>query len=201
MQGVSGKTMIRARLAAVGTLLAATGAVAAAGALAAASKPIVLADPREDVSGPLDLRHVSLRRATDGRLRAAMTFVSGVTPQSLLAESGPPGSACLRIWTSMGADPASTRPDRLVCLTARADGELRGGVYEVEGSALPTRVADASVARSRNGRGFVIRFTQSSLGRPQRLRFALESTGPGCERPNCIDSVPDGERVRVFRLR
>lgn len=193
--------MNRVRLIAVGSLVAATGAVAVGSALAATSKPIVLSDPGEDVSGPLDLRHVSLRRATDGRLRAAMTFAGGVTPKSLLAASGPPGSACLRIWTAMDADPAATRPDRLVCLTARSEDELRGGVYEVKGSALPTRVADAAAARNRNGRGFVIRFTQSSLGRPQRLRFAMESTSPGCERPNCIDTAPDGDRVRLFRLR
>jgi hypothetical protein len=47
----------------------------------------------------------------------------------------------------------------------------------------------------------VLRFTQSSIGRPGRLRFAVESTRPGCERPACIDTVPDGGTARTFRLR
>jgi hypothetical protein len=51
------------------------------------------------------------------------------------------------------------------------------------------------------GRSIVLRFTQSSIGRPQRIRFAVESTRPGCERVTCIDRVPEGSATRTFRLR
>jgi len=180
---------------------AATVAVVVCAAFAATSKPLVLSDPRADVSGPLDLARVSLQRASDGRLRAAVSFAAKITPRTLLASSGPPGSACLRIWTAVNPDPAATRPDRLVCITARSEDELRGGVYEVTGPELPKRLADASVRRSTTGRNVVIRFTQSSLGRPRRIRFAVEATQPGCERPSCIDTLPDAGAVKGFRLR
>ena len=184
------------------TAIAAVGAAGAATlAFAAASKPVVITDAREDAAGALDLTRVSFQRASDGRLRAVFSFASDVTPPMLLADSGPPGSACLRIWTGEDADPKAMRPDRLVCVTARSRSALRGGVYEVRGAELPRRVGDASVRRTSGGRSVVVRFTQSSIGRPQRIRFAVESTRPGCERPSCIDTVPDGGAVRTFRLR
>ena len=186
---------------AIAAIGVATGAVAVSVAPAAPSSTVVIADPGDDTGGALDLTRASLQRASDGRMRAALSFAAKVTPQMLLAGSGPPGSACLRIWTRAGVDPEATRPDRLVCATARADDELRGGVYEVTGAALPERLAEASVKLNESGRSMVIRFTQSSLGRPQRIRFAAESTRPGCERPSCIDTAPDEGAVRTFRLR
>lgn len=170
-------------------------------AFGAPSKTLVVGDAGNDVSGPLDLTRVSLQRGADGRLRAVVTFAEKLTPKTLLATSGPPGSACLRIWTNPDADPRAMRPDRLACVTARSEDELRGGVYEVTGTDLPKRLVDASVKRNASGRSIVIRFTQSSLGRPQRIRFAAESTRPGCERPSCIDTAPDKGAVRAFRLR
>jgi|GEM_PF-1269744 len=179
----------------------ATGAVVVSVAFAAASKPIVLSDPDTDAGGELDITRASLQRAADGRLRAVVSFAAKVTPKALLAGSGPPGSACLRIWTGADADPRATRPDRLVCVTARSADELRGGVYDSAGPGLPKRIADAGVKLNASGRSVVIRFTQSSLARPQRIRFAFESTMPGCERPSCVDTVPDGGAVRTFKLR
>ena len=176
-------------------------AVVVSASLAAASRTVVISDPAGDVSGPLDLTRVSLQRASDGRLRAVMSFAEKIAPKTLLATSGPPGSACLRIWTGRDADPRATRPDRLVCVTARDDDELRGGIYEVRGSGLPERLADASVRLNASGRSVVIRFAQRPLGRPQRIRFGGESTRPGCERPSCIDTAPDKGATRRFRLR
>ena len=184
-----------------GGCAAALAAIVVSAALAATSKPIVITDAREDVSGPLDLTRMSLQRASDGRLRAAFSFAGKVTPKALLATSGPPGSACIRIWTRQDVDPASVRPDRLVCVTARSPDEFRGGVYEVTGAALPKRVADASVRATASATSIVLRFTQSSIGRPQRLRFAVESTRPGCERATCIDTAPARAATRTFRLR
>lgn len=191
----------RARALAATGLVCVVAAVAAAAALGAASKPLVLRDAGKDVSGALDVTRVSLRRASDGRVRAVVTFARKVSARTLLASSGPPGSACLRIWTDFDADPAATRPDRLACVTARSSQELRGGVYELTGAGLPERVAGASVALTRSRRSVVIRFAQSSLGRPSRIRFAVEATRPGCARTSCVDRVPDSGRARAFRLR
>jgi hypothetical protein len=191
----------RRRLSVGAGCAAALTALIACSALAATSRTIVLSDERGDVSGALDLTRVSLQRASDGRLRAALSFADKLTPKALLASSGPPGSACIRIWTAAGADPRSTRPDRLACVTARSDDEFRGGVYEATGAGLPKRVAGASVKLTASATSIVMRFTQSSIGRPQRLRFAVESTRPGCERTTCIDTVPSGGATRTFRLR
>jgi hypothetical protein len=130
-----------------------------------------------------------------------VTFVGAVTPKDLLAGTGPPGSACVRIWTAPDADPTSMRPDRLVCLTADKDAKLRAGVFQQRDAGLPRRTGAASVKAGSNGRSFAIRVSQSALGRPALIRFAIESTQPGCERLTCIDNVPDGGRARRFRLR
>jgi hypothetical protein len=190
----------RYRLAA-GGLAAALSAIVVTGALAAASKTLVITDPRGDVSGALDLTRVSLQRTSDGRVRAVLSFTDKVSPKTLLAGTGPPGSACVRIWTAATADPASMPPDHLACVTARTDDEFRGGVYEATGAPLPKRVADASIKQTASGQSIVLRFTQSSIGRPQRFRFAVEATRPGCERVTCIDTLPDGGATRPFRLR
>ncbi|HVF78135.1 MAG TPA: hypothetical protein VNA28_07540 [Solirubrobacteraceae bacterium] len=191
----------RTRLLTVAGLGGAVCAVIASVAFAAASPTVVISDPDADVAGPLDLTRASLQRASDGRLRAVVTFREKVTPKTLLASSGPPGSACVRIWTPVDSDPTAMAPDRLVCITARSADELRGGVFDTTDAGLPKRIADASVKRNSSGRSVVIRFTQSSLGRPERARFAVESTRPGCERVSCIDTAPDAGATRTFRLR
>lgn len=190
------------RLIAAGGCIAALAAVVVSAAPAATSKTIVLRDASADVTGALDLTRVSLQRASDGRLRAALSFAGKVTPRDLLATSGPPGSACVRIWTGAESDPASMAPDRLACVTARSAGEFRGGVYELSGTALPRRVTNASVKALATGSSVLLRFTQSSIGRPERFRFSVESTRPGCERPACIDTATGARgATRTFRLR
>ena len=197
---LSRATAVRLMLAAAGGV-AALSAVLAGATPAATSKTVVIADKPDDVGGVLDLTRVSLQRASDGRVRAALSFAAKVTPKAMLADSGPPGSACIRIWTADGADPAATRPDRLACVTARSDDDFRGGVYEVTGAGLPRRLARVSTKATTSGRSIVLRFTQSSIGRPALFRFAVESTRPGCARSTCIDTAPDGGAARRFRLR
>lgn len=191
----------RSRAALAAAIAGAVAVAAATVALAAASRPVAVSDAAGDVSGTLDMTRISFQRAPDGRLRAVFSFAARITPRTFLAESGPPGSACVRIWTAADADPRAMRPDRLVCVTARSRTALRGGVYEVRGAELPRRVADASVKRASSGRSVVVRFSQSSIARPQRIRFAVESTRPACERTSCIDTVPDRGATRTFRLR
>jgi hypothetical protein len=107
----------------------------------------------------------------------------------------------VRVWTDPEADPAATRPDRLVCVTADKDAKLRAGVFQQPDSGLPRRAGPASVTANASGRSFVIRVSQSALGRPALIRYAIESTRPGCDRTSCIDTVPDAGAVRRFRLR
>jgi len=194
-------TRARRRLLAGGGLAAAVVSLTVAAALAAPSKPLSIADTTSDTSGPLDIQRVQLSRVKDGRLRARLTFVAKITPKTLLAPGGPPGSACLRIWTAPDADPAAIRPDRLVCVSARSEDEIRGGVYQQIGPALPKRLTDAAAKVTPSGRSLIVRFSQSSLGRPRLIRIAAESTRPGCERVSCVDVAPNDGSTRRFRLR
>ena len=172
-----------------------------ASVLAAPSKPVLVPDAKGDVSGKLDLQRLKLGIGTGDRLRAAVTFAGKVTPADMFVKSGPPGSVCLRVWTATNADPKSTRPDRLVCVTARTKNALRASVLRQEGLGLPERVGPASVTVSKSERSFIISIAQSALGDPARIRYALESTRPGCDRTSCIDTVPAAPATRRFRLR
>jgi hypothetical protein len=175
--------------------------VSATGAFAAASKTVKIRDAKGDVTGPLDLERASLKRGSDGRLRAVITLAGTIVPATLLASSGPPGSICVKVWTARDADPKTMPPDRLVCVTARSKDKLRASVYRQSTPGPPTRVGSASVGLNASGRSLVVRISQSALGRPALIRFALESTRPGCARVSCIDLAPDGGGVRRFRLR
>lgn len=191
----------RVRLLAIAALTGATAVVGAVGAIAASSKAVKVRDATGDVSGPLDLERASLNRASDGRLRAVITLAAKVGPRALLASSGPPGSVCVKVWTARDADPRATPPDHLVCVTARSKIELRASVYQQSTPGPPARVSSASVGLNKSRRSIIVRFSQSSIGRPPLIRFALESTRPGCGRVSCIDLAPDGGRVRRFRVR
>lgn len=176
--------------------------LAVAGAVAAPSKTVLtLDDATDDGTGALDLKRATLQLASDGRLRIAVTFASKVTAKTMLAKSGPPGSVCVRVWTAPDADATATRPDRLICVTARKDEKLRGGVYTQQDPGLPRRFAAATVTTNVARHSFAIRVSQSALGRPALIRFAVESTRPGCDRTSCIDTVPDKGATRRLRLR
>jgi hypothetical protein len=179
----------------------ATGAACVSVALARPSKTVQFGDPKTDVTGALDLQRASLSLAADGRLRAVVTLAAKIEPATMLARSGPPGSVCMKIWTAQDADPAAGRADRLVCVTARTKDELRATVLSQTAPGLPVRVDSASVRLNRSGRSLVMRIAQTSLGRPELIRFAIESTRPGCVRVSCIDEAPDKGAVRRFRLR
>jgi hypothetical protein len=186
----------------IGTgLMATVAALAATGALAAAAKTVELTDPTGDVSGPLDIQRASLSLPSDGRLRAVITVADKIDPNELLAKSGPPGSVCLKIWTDPKADPAATRPDRLVCVTAKDKDDLRASVLQQSAPGLATFSGAASVSLNKSARSMVIRVSQTALGRPTLIRYAVESTRPGCVRVSCVDQVPDKGVVRRFRVR
>jgi hypothetical protein len=166
-------------------------------------EPVVVRDGRDARSGVTDLTRVQLGRAPDGRLRGALTLAAAWRVADLLPEAdaqppAPPGSLCLRLWTVSST--RGTPADFLVCVTADARGErLRGAVLR-EGDDGLVRVASAAVSRT-SSRTVAVRFAQSAVGRPARLRFAGETTRPGCVRTSCVDTAPDAPRTATLVLR
>jgi hypothetical protein len=184
------------RLAAAAALAACTLA-AAASAPAATGDTVVVPDP-VDTAGGLDLTRVQLGRAPDGRLRAALTLAAPWRMRDLPADEGPPGSLCLRMWTTT-TDPG-TFPDFLLCVTADARGRHMRGDLLVERDGALQRVTGVALARS-SLRTVVARFAQSAIGRPASVRFAAEATPPGCPRPACVDTAPNAPTLATLTLR
>jgi hypothetical protein len=149
--------------------------------------------------GGLDLTRVQLGRAPDGHLRAALTLTAPVRAKDLLSADGPPGSICLRLWTT--GKPGEADADRLVCITADREGRhLRAAVLDNGPDGLPRRVGAASLGRA-SERAIVVRFSQSAVGRPDRVSFEGEATKPGCVRTSCVDTAPDAPATGLLVLR
>jgi hypothetical protein len=164
---------------------------------ATAASDVVVSDGK-DASGKLDLVRVSMGRGPDGRLRAVITMATTWDGADMVSANGPPGSVCLRIWTAH--QPKEGAPDFLACVSAKRDGQLSGGVFLARGDDFPRRAGDATVARP-SSRSVVIRFAQSTIGRPSVLRFAAESTKAGCTRTSCVDTAPNAPSTRRFVVR
>ncbi len=145
-------------------------------------------DPKGDVRSPLDLTRVAVSRAADGRLRASLTAAAAWTGSDLQSASGPPGSLCLKAWTTTA--PPDTTPDYLICTTANADGALRGSILKQRANKLPERTGGADISRP-SARTVTMRFSQTAIGKPATLFVAAETTRPGCPRGSCIDLAPD----------
>jgi len=173
----------------------------AAGATAATA-PVAVRDPMGDAGkGTLDIARVSLGRSADGRLRAAITMAKPWSPHDLLGRDGaPPGSLCVRMWLG-GRSPASTRPDYLACATVAADNDkLKASVMHERSGDLPERVASATASKV-SARTAVIRFSQTSIGRPSALRFVVEALPAGCSPLDCADDAPDAPHSARLVLR
>jgi hypothetical protein len=190
--------MRRRRLGLPLALVAVAGALAVP-ALAAAPKPVVEKDAAGDVNGKLDLRQVVLARGTDGRVRVSMTLAAAWDADDLLSDSGPPGSLCAKLWTTSPANQDAT-PDRLVCVTAQSDGDLRGSILQERPNQLPARTGSATVTRP-SERTVTIRFSQTAIGKPATLELQAETTRAGCPRGSCIDRAPEQGAALVLKLR
>ncbi|WP_354697823.1 hypothetical protein DSM112329_03468 [Paraconexibacter sp. AEG42_29] len=191
----------RARLRVGGSTLAALALGAAGVALAATPETPVVATEKAGgaAEGAPDLTRVSLQRASDGRLRAGMSFGADLAPKDLVAKSGPPGSACLRLYTA--TTPGVLPPDYLICVTADAKGtKLRASILAEQVNKLPKRVGSATVTRP-SKRSMVLRFSQSAVGKPAIIRFAAEATKPGCIKASCVDTVPNAPGTKKLTLR
>jgi hypothetical protein len=171
-------------------------------ATAAVGDPVVVREGRDARAGGLDLTRVQLGRSADGRLRAALTLAAGWSAATLVARSdppNPPGSVCLRLWTVSATRGAPA--DFLVCVTADRSGRrLRAGVLREGDDGLLERVAPAQVGRA-SSRTAILRFSQTAIGRPARVRFAAEATRPGCVRTSCVDTAPDAPATASLVLR
>jgi len=174
------------------------GALSAA-ALAAMPAPQVATDVKGDVaSGSLDLTRLAVARSADGRLRASITLAAAWDASDLLADSGPPGSLCLKAWTTTA--PPDTTPDYLICATADKDGALRGSILQERANKLPARTGGADATRP-SDRTVTLRFSQTAIGKPATLYVAAEATRPGCTRGSCVDLAPDAPKALTLKLR
>jgi hypothetical protein len=164
------------------------------------AKPTVVRDKAGDAArGELDLVRVALGRGVDGRLRGSLSMSSEWAPADLVANTGPPGSVCLRLWTTTA--PKDNPPDFLVCATASADGKtLKASVMRERANDLPQRVASAYVSRPTK-RSITLRFSQTSVGRPAKVAFGGETTKAGCPRTTCADTAPDAPATAALTLR
>ncbi len=176
-------------------------AMGSAAALAAPGDTAVIATEKAGgaAKGAPDLTRVSLQRGSDGRLRAGMSFASTLAMRDLIAREGPPGSVCLRVYTS--TTPGVLPPDYLVCATVDArHRKFRGTVMAEQVNAFPKKVANAVVSRT-SARSLVLRFSQSSVGKPPVIKFAAEATRAGCTKSGCVDTLPDAPQTAKLVLR
>ena len=158
-------------------------------------------DPSGDSGrGKLDIARVSLGTSADGRLRAAVTMTAPWSPRDLLGHNGPPGTVCVRMW--MGdRSPSTSPPDYLACATVAADNDkLKASVMHERAGDLPERAGTATATKV-SARTAVLRFGQSTIGRPATLRFSFEALPAGCSAIDCVDTAPDAPKSARLALR
>jgi hypothetical protein len=173
--------------------------VAATAGAAGTRSPTVVKDAADARPGAPDLTRAQLGLTSDRRIRVALTLSRGWVARDLIAESGPPGSLCVRMWTQ--TKPGAAPPDYVACITAREDAETtHGSVMKTIPNEAPQKVATAIVGRT-SDRTVTLRFSQTAIGKPKTIRFAAEATKPGCARVSCVDTAPDAPKTATFRLR
>jgi hypothetical protein len=165
----------------------------------APASPTVVKDPADARPGAPDLTRAQLGLSSDRRIRVALTLSKGWVARDLVANTGPPGSLCVRMWTV--SKPGAAPPDYLACITPREDAETtHGSVIKTIPNEAPQKVATAIVGRT-SDRTVTIRFSQTAIGKPKTILFAAEATKPGCARVSCVDTAPDAPKTATFRVR
>jgi hypothetical protein len=173
--------------------------LAAAAHAADSPSPTVVKDAKDARPGAPDITRAQLGLSSDRRIRAALTLSTGWVARDLIANQGPPGSLCVRMWTV--TKPGAAPPDYLACITPREDAETtQGSVMKTTPGEAPQKVANAIVGRT-SDRTVTLRFSQTAVGKPKTIRFAAEATKPGCARVSCVDTAPDAPKTATFRLR
>jgi hypothetical protein len=173
--------------------------LAAAARAADTPSPTVVKDAKDALQGAPDLTRAQMGLSSDRRIRVALTLSAGWVARDLIANQGPPGSLCVRMWTT--TKPGAAPPDYLACITARKDAETtHGSVMKTIAGEAPQKVASAIVGRT-SDRTVTLRFSQTAVGKPKTIRFAAEATKPGCARVSCVDTAPDAPKTATFRVR
>ena len=185
---------------ALATLTAAL--LAAPAAAQAPDAPVAVKDKRGDARGALDIVRVALERGVDGRLRGEVTMAEDWTTGDLRAATGIQGSICLQLYTRR--QPGEEPPDYLVCATPPPAGEaLVGRVLRDRANGRPRSVAGAALTRP-TGRTLYLRFSQTSIGRPDAVRFSSEAVTrvARCPKPlGCRDTAPNAPSTAGLTLR
>jgi hypothetical protein len=172
--------------------------VPAAAALAQTIQPTFQLDRKKDVRGPLDVVRVAMSTREDGTLRGELTM----RRRWVTSDVGARGSLCLKLFVKSAPD--AQGPEYLVCATPPKTGDaLVGRVLRNRSNGLPRTLGDAVVARPTR-RTVYLSFDPSLIRRPQKLRFAGETTWRGEKCPHaagCADLAPDAPDAREFHLR
>ena len=171
---------------AVAAIVVAIGVSGASGQ-SVTKRAVVVTDAVDATSNPVDITRASLGRASRDRLKFSIRGAQDFDASDLIAKKGPPGSICLKLWTN--STPPDQVPDYLVCVTSDEDESYRASVLRERANRLPRRVAKATIEDEGN-RSITLLFRQASIGKPRKLRFAVESTRSGCARISCIDTAP-----------
>jgi hypothetical protein len=181
--------------------LAAVFAVTAAAQRGAAFS-VPVEDRQGDAGKGLDVVEAALGRDNKGRIDGRVRMAKAWGAADLRNDGAVQGSVCLRLYIANAAD--AEPPDYLVCATAPAEGDkLVGRVLRDQANGLPATVAKARLTRP-DKRTVRLRFSQKSVGKPERLRFGGEAVkyGAGCRSPlGCRDMAPDAPNTIGIRLR
>jgi hypothetical protein len=191
----SAATPVRGGIFLTCALVAAVGVSGAVGKTTP-KKAVVVTDGNDAANGVVDITRVSVGAASKSRIKVNLRASQNWDANDLLASSGPPGSMCLKMWTT--SEPPDQTPDYLLCVTATKDEELRASLLRVSANRLPKRVARATLDQS--DRSVTLMFKQKSIGNPSVIRFAGESTRPGCIKANCIDLAPNAPKTGRLKL-
>ena len=174
--------------------------IAVAGGVAAAQdRATFFKDRRGDAAGgPLDIVRVAISRTSNGKLRGELTMAAGWDT----ADLRPGGTVCLRIHARRAAD--AEVPDHLVCAVAAADRDSYvARVVRERPNGLPIPSGTVTVSRPTT-RTIYLRFAQSAIAKPARIRVSGESVtrGERCRAPlGCRDLAPDAPGVLELTLR
>lgn len=171
----------------VSVAIAVTVGATGASGQSVSKRAVVITDPADATSNPVDITRASLGRASRDRLKFSIRGAQDFDASDLLAKHGPPGSICLKLWTK--STPPDQTPDYLVCVTSDEDENYRASVLRERANQLPRRVGRAAI-EDEGDRSITLLFRQASIGKPGKLRFAVESTRSGCARIGCIDTAP-----------
>lgn len=178
--------------------LAAVAVAALLAAVVAQAATRQLADDQEQI-GVLDIASLTASQTRDGMYRHVVQTYESWQPEILVADSGPPPSLCLLIWTSRTA--GKTHPNYQLCASATSDGrKLRGTLSRIGTNGAIGRAVRVDVDRP-DDRSAALEVTSRQIGRPKTYRVAAvtQTFGDDCPKlAGCEDFAPPrGKAIRI----